>query len=130
MLTNQTAVRMLFRFDALVTTVSGLLLLLMPDSLADWLQLGSIPIVAMRVVGAIWVAFGLWMFTLWGRAYTKEIATFAAGILAPNALLLIFAATLGRFGIGTLGWVVLLGTATFIGFVTAQWVGLRGRLDD
>lgn len=120
--------RPFFRFDGVITTLSGILMLAIPGLLVSLFQLGSISVTWIRVVGIIWVAFGLWLLTLWNADYTKGGALFAIIVLELNALLLLWAAILGGFGIGILGWIVLIGTAAFIFYVAVQWWLLRPQL--
>ncbi len=49
-------------------------------------------------------------------------------VLELNGILLILAALFGRFGLGMLGWIALLGTAALIFFVASQWWLLRPQL--
>ena len=128
MLIAQSNLRPLFRFDAIVTVLSGLLLLAVPTLLADLLQLGSMPPTWMRIIGAVWLVFGIWLFIIWNREYTKGIALENAIILAINADILILAAIFGGFGMGILGWISMLGTAAFIAFVAWHWWQLSKQL--
>lgn len=120
--------RSLFRLDGVVTTLSGLLMLGIPEVLINWLQLGSITPMWVRIVGGVWLLFGIWLFTIWNATYTKGIAAFAAIVLALNGDLLVLAPLFGNLGIGVIGWIAMLGTAGFIFYVAWQWFLLWRRL--
>ena len=124
----QSNLRSLFRFDCIITIAGGILLLAVPALLKDMLQLGSMPIFWMRIIGAVWLAFGLWLAVIWNREYTKGIAIENAIILAINADILILAAIFGGFSMGILGWISMLGTAAFITFVAWHWWRLSKQL--
>ncbi len=120
--------RSLFRFDGIITVISGALMLGIPDVLINLLQLGSITPMWVRIIGAIWLLFGLWLLTIWNATYTKGIAAFAAIMLALNGDLLVLAPLFGNLGLGILGWIAMLGTAGFIFFVAWNWFTLWRRL--
>lgn len=120
--------RTLFRFDAIITIDSGLLMLAVPQLLIDWLQLGNVTPFWMRVIGVVWLLFGLWLLTLWNATYTRTTALIAAEILFINAVILVGAAVFGGLQLGLLGWVSILGTAALILFIGSQWWQLRARL--
>ena len=120
--------RSLFRFDGIITALSGALMLAIPTLLIELLQLGSLSAGIVRFFGVIWLAFGLWLLTLWNAKYTKMTALIAAAILAINGDILLLGAFFGRLGLGPLGWIAMLGTATFIFYVAWNWWKLRGRL--
>lgn len=122
------ALRSLFRFDGIITALSGALMLAIPSLLIDLLQLGSLSTGIVRLFGVIWLAFGLWLLTLWNANYTKATALIAAAILAINGDILFLGALFGRLGLGPLGWIAMLGTAVFIFYVAWNWWKLRGRL--
>ncbi len=94
--------RSLFRIDGIVTALSGALMLAIPALLIDLLQLGSLSVGVVRFFGVIWLAFGLWLLTLWNAKYTKMTALIAAAILAINGNILILGAFFGRLGLGHL----------------------------
>ena len=120
--------RPLFRFDGIITTVSGVLMLAVPGLLISILGLGSISAMWIRIVGVVWLLFGLWLLTLWNADYTKGGAMFAMIMLELNGLLLLWAALFGGFGVGILGIIALIGTAAFIFYVAVQWWLLRPSL--
>ena len=120
--------RPLFRFDGIITTVSGVLMLAVPGLLISILGLGSISAMWIRIVGVVWLLFGLWLLTLWNADYTKGGAMFAMIVLELNGLLLLWAAFLGGFGVSVLGIIALIGTAIFIFYVAIQWWLLRPQL--
>jgi len=120
--------RSLFRFDGIITALSGALMLAIPSVLIDLLQLGSLSAGIVRIFGVIWLAFGLWLLTLWNAKYTKISALIAAVILGINGDILVLGALFGRLGLGVLGWLTMLGTAFFIFYVAWNWWKLRGRL--
>ena len=120
--------RPLFRLDGIVTTLAGLLMVAIPGLLITGLQLGSMSALWVRIIGVIWLLFGLWLLTLWNADYTKGSATFAMVVLELNGLLLVAAAIFGGFGLGALGWIAMLGTAVFIFFIALQWWLYRPQL--
>ena len=121
MIIAQPNVRSLFRFDCVITILGGLGLLATPALISNLLQLGSTPILWMRIIGIVWLAFGLWLLVLWNTPYTKQTAVVNALILAINADVLFLAAIFGGFGLGALGWIAMLGTGAFITFVAWHW---------
>ena len=127
LLPNQ-LLRPLFRVDGVVTTLAGLLMVLFPAALINMLQLGSMSAMWVRIIGVVWLLFGLWLLTLWNADYSKGGALFAMTVLEINGLLLVAAAIFGGFGLGVLGWITMLGTAVFIFFVASQWWFLRPQL--
>ena len=127
LLPNQ-LLRPLFRVDGVVTTLAGLLMVLFPAALINMLQLGSMSAMWVRIIGVVWLLFGLWLLTLWNADYSKGGALFAMTVLEINGLLLVAAAIFGGFGLGVLGWIAMLGTAVFIFFVASQWWFLRPQL--
>ena len=120
--------RPLFRLDGIVTALAGLLMVAVPAMLINLLQLGTISPMWTRIVGVVWLLFGLWLLTLWNAEYSKGGALFAVIMLELNGLLLVVAAIFGGFGLGILGWISMLGTAVFIFFVAAQWWLYRPQL--
>ncbi len=120
--------RKLFRFDAIITVTSGALMLGVPDLLINVLQLGRVTPMWLRIVGAIWLVFGIWLLSIWNATYTKGMATAAAVILALNGDLLLLAPLFGNLELGILGWISMLGTAALIFFIAWQWWLLRKRL--
>ncbi|MEM9776959.1 MAG: hypothetical protein AAF902_20445 [Chloroflexota bacterium] len=120
--------RPLFRIDGVVTAFAGLLMVALPTALINLFQLGSMSAMWVRVIGVVWLLFGLWLLTLWNADYSKGMALFAFVLLEINGLLLVAAAIFGGFGLGVLGWIALLGTAVFIFFVASQWWFLRPQL--
>lgn len=120
--------RPFFRFDGIITTLSGILMLAAPALLINLLGLGSISATWIRIVGVIWLVFGVWLLTLWNADYTKGGALFAMIVLELNGLLLLWAALLGGFNVGILGIIALVGTAIFIFYVAVQWWLVRPSL--
>ncbi|MFK7803747.1 MAG: hypothetical protein AB8G95_19090 [Anaerolineae bacterium] len=120
--------RPLFRIDGIVTTLAGLLMVTIPGMLISMLQLGSISPLWTRIIGVVWLLFGLWLLTLWNADYTKGGALFAMIVLELNGLLLVVAAIFGGFGLGAMGWITMIGTAVFIYFVASQWWFYRPEL--
>ena len=120
--------RPLFQFDGVVTTLAGLLMVAVPGMLVNWLQLGTMSTFWIRIIGVIWLLFGLWLLTIWNAEYTKRGALFAMIMLELNGSLLVGAAFFGGFGQGVLGWITLIGTAIFIFFVASQWWFYRPQL--
>ncbi len=121
MLLSKSNRRSLFRFDAIITLASGVLMMAVPSLLINLLQLGSMPEVGVRLVGAEWALYGLWLFYIWNADYTKPMAIFNAVVLALNADLLILVALFGGYGLGLLGWASMLGTTALIAFIALQW---------
>ena len=91
--------RPFFRFDGVITTLSGVLMLAAPALLISLLGLGSMSAMWIRIVGIVWLLFGVWLLTLWNADYTKGSALFAMIVLELNGLLLLWAAFLGGFGV-------------------------------
>ncbi len=120
--------RPFFRFDGIITTLSGILMFAAPALLISMLGLGSISTTWIRVVGVIWLAFGAWLLTLWNADYSKGGALFAIIVLELNGFLLLWAALFGGFGVGVLGLIALVGTAIFIFYVALQWWLVRPSL--
>lgn len=120
--------RPFFRFDGIITTLSGILMLAVPGLLVNMLQLGTMSTMWIRIVGVVWLVFGAWLLTLWNADYTKGGAMFAMIVLELNGLLLLWAAFLGGFGVGMLGIIALIGTALFIFYVAVQWWLVRPHL--
>ncbi len=120
--------RPFFRFDGIITTLSGILMLAVPGLLVNMLQLGTMSTMWIRIVGVVWLVFGVWLLTLWNADYTKGGAIFAMIVLELNGLLLLWAAFLGGFGVGMLGIIALIGTALFIFYVAVQWWLVRPHL--
>ncbi len=128
MLLPKHMLRPLFRIDGVVTTLAGLLMVAVPGLLISMLQLGSITPLWTRIIGVVWLLFGLWLLTLWNADYTKGGALFAMIVLELNGLLLVAAAIFGGFGLGVMGWITMIGTAVFIFFVASQWWFYRPEL--
>ncbi|MFT7584701.1 MAG: hypothetical protein ACI9EW_001122 [Cellvibrionaceae bacterium] len=128
MLLPKNRLRPLFRIDGIVTALAGLLMVAVPGLLISLLQLGTISPLWTRIVGVVWLLFGLWLLTLWNADYTKGGALFAMIVLELNGLLLVAAAIFGGFGLGVMGWITMIGTAVFIFLVASQWWFLRPEL--
>jgi hypothetical protein len=128
MLLPKNRLRPLFRIDGIVTALAGLLMVAVPGLLISLLQLGTISPLWTRIVGVVWLLFGLWLLTLWNADYTKGGALFAMIVLELNGLLLVAAAIFGGFGLDVMGWITMIGTAVFIFLVASQWWFLRPEL--
>lgn len=113
--------RALIRIDAVLTTLAGLEMVLLPALFVRLHGLGATPLLGVRLLGLEWLLFGIWLLGLWSRPLTRGMARFAIAVLGLNALFLLVAPLAFGLDYSPLGWALTIGVVSFMDLICLSW---------